>query len=255
MGYSGGRGGQKPSKTYLMYGDSFSLGGKVNDSQTFAYIVEHKQKIRIVNFSVPGFGTDQQRLLYQETSMWIDADGYIFSISIESIIRNIQRYRPSWKGREAYGLYFRAKPYYLITNDHLVLQGVPVPGNRFRRNELVKTDYPLFNTSCAYKDDRYSAWTLMKMILSELIAEIPKQKKIVLLLLPDEDYYINNVTAHYRSRFTEFASNYQNVIIIDALDSFLGYRTSERKKLFFPYDHHYTPLGHRVIASFLKAIL
>ncbi len=109
----------------LLFGDSQSAGDGVNNAQRYSDLLEKTlPDFELYNYSISGTAPDQQFLAYQEQSA-VERDLLIVALYVE----NIRRVN-SWflKSRDANGEeYIRAKPYYLIENDELVLHHVPVP--------------------------------------------------------------------------------------------------------------------------------
>jgi carbamoyltransferase len=118
----------------LLFGDSQSAGDGVNNVQRYTDLLEKAlPDFELYNYSISGTGPDQQFLAYQEHSA-VERDLLIIALYVENIRRVNSRFI---KSRDASGeAYIRAKPYYLIENDELVLHHVPVPKTAWTEETL-----------------------------------------------------------------------------------------------------------------------
>jgi carbamoyltransferase len=109
----------------LIFGDSQTAGDGVINAQRYTDLLEKSlPDFELNNYALSGTGPDQQFLAYQENSA-IEHDLLIIALYVENIRRVNARVV---KSRDASGEeYFRAKPYYQIENNELVLHNVPVP--------------------------------------------------------------------------------------------------------------------------------
>src|SRR3989442_6670299 len=59
---------EKPATTrrILLFGDSHTAGDGVSNGQRYGDLLEEQLGIQVYNFGLPGTGTDQQYLAYQE---------------------------------------------------------------------------------------------------------------------------------------------------------------------------------------------
>ena len=100
----------------LILGDSFTFGIYVDNAQSYPTVLqrEHLPQWEVLNFGVPGFGPDQMLLLYQQIGVRYSADVVVFALYTGGEERATRRFA------------YYAKPYFLLADRRLVLQGVPV---------------------------------------------------------------------------------------------------------------------------------
>lgn len=109
----------------LFFGDSQAAGDGVANPLRFTDLVEKRLAgLEIYNYGLSGSGTDQQFLTYEENRS-VEHDLVVIVLYAENVRRNARRVLRS---QDANGeVLFRAKPYYDVVDDSLVLRNVPVP--------------------------------------------------------------------------------------------------------------------------------
>ena len=98
---SGSRGGHEFVKEkiatgprLLLFGDSFTAGDGVSDGKRYGDLLEQLiPGLEVYNLAMPGTGTDQHYLIYQEFARDIESDLIILGVSVENILRVKARYR------------------------------------------------------------------------------------------------------------------------------------------------------------------
>jgi lysophospholipase L1-like esterase len=263
----------------FLFGDSFTAGEGVSDGQRFGDLLEKQTpQLDVWNFGLPGTGTDQHYLAYQEYAKNIPCDLLILAVFIENIRRVTAHYRIYLDENQNRVCY--AKPYFELSQDgHLELQGVPPRSEPLLESELPQNErawidqggrYPairkfLIKTGLkemAQKFTRYQplpeydrpnhvAWRVMRALLTRWIKEHPGP----VLLMPIPQYqYIEELSdpRPYQSRFQELVQE-TGVFLHDPLKDFLKHSKEERRAFRFNSDAHLTPRGHDVLASSLAA--
>jgi len=107
--------------TYAIVGDSFAFGLGVNDADTFVHRLNTNPpgSGRYLNFSMPGFSTDQEYLLLRET---------VFSFLPDAVALIVYLGNDLFDNELPFPLQAEnAKPYYEQTPEGLVLKNSPVP--------------------------------------------------------------------------------------------------------------------------------
>jgi len=108
----------------VIIGDSMSFGYGVNDEETYAALIDKSiPNVEVINLSVSGYGTDQELLRLQKQGFDFKPDLVILQITDNDFIDIMRPFR-----------YERAKPYFIIENENLVLKNVPVKND----NEYAK---------------------------------------------------------------------------------------------------------------------
>jgi len=109
---------EKPAGVFriAVFGDSFAFGEGVSDDQTFASLLEESHRaLQVLNFAVPGYGTDQMYLRYQQSGIQYRPDLVLQMIFVQDIHRDLLTFRD-------YG-----KPIFRLRDGTLVLENTPVP--------------------------------------------------------------------------------------------------------------------------------
>jgi hypothetical protein len=118
----------------LVFGDSQTAGDGLTNAQRFTDLIEKAvPDIELYNYALSGTGPDQQFLMYDEYAT-VEHDLVIIAVYVESLRRANARV---CKSRDSNGEEnYRAKPYYTIENDELVLHHVPVPKQAWTEQTL-----------------------------------------------------------------------------------------------------------------------
>jgi hypothetical protein len=124
----------------MLFGDSQTAGdGTINALRYSDLLEKAVPDLEINNYGLSGTGTDQQLLTYRENSA-IEHDLVVIGIYVENVRRLSSRLVRS---RDASGEeVFRAKPYFTLDRDGMVLRNVPVPKQPFTEETLPKELIP-----------------------------------------------------------------------------------------------------------------
>jgi lysophospholipase L1-like esterase len=268
----------RPEGAYrvLLFGDSFTAGDGVSNRDRFGDLLEGRiPGLQVLNFGLPGSGTDQQYLAWREMAAGIDHDLLVIAVQVENIRRVAARLRTfEAEGREV----VLAKPYFTLEADgSLSLHQVPVPReplrpedipaeqlrhldrggdhalvrkvvNKLGVREVVQT-LTRYQPLPAYDRADHPDWRLMHAILARWVAE----SATPVLLVPVPLYqYVEETSSPdaYQQRFRELAAH-TGAALHDPLPDFHRLGKTERRQLRFPRDIHPTPAWHRVMADSL----
>jgi carbamoyltransferase len=258
----------------LLFGDSQTEGDGTSNGERYSDFLEKIiPNLEVYNYGLPGTGTDQHYLVYQECAK-VDHDLVIVGMYVENIGRVAHRYFPYLDdaGNET----IHAKPYYTLDeNRELVLHHVPVrkepipresftpeesahiyQGVRFAgiRNVVKKLGLRdlmqkvvKFQPLPDYDSPENSNWILLRAILEKWIqvSEVP----VLLVLLPMWPYIEESSDpTNYQTRFQELARD-AGCALHDPLADLWKYSAADRRAFRFAHDSHYTPSGHRAIAE------
>jgi len=134
IGARGGREyGEQPAEgntRIVCFGDSYTYGSEVPDGDDWPAQLESRLPgTEVLNFGVPGYGTDQALLRFRREGLH-GASIALLGVLIENIGRNVNRYRPLYYTRTQN---CGAKPRFRLDGAHLEL--VPLPYRE--RSELI----------------------------------------------------------------------------------------------------------------------
>jgi len=269
----------------LVFGDSFTAGDAVPNRQRYTELLEPALSARgsapveFYNFGLSSTGTDQHYLIWQHFARGIDHDLVMIVVFVENIRRVAAQFRPHHdeQGRER----IYAKPYYRLDDGALQLCGVPPRRDPYEEHELSAeqgaavdhggrlpllrkivnalgvrdmvqkmTQYqPLPHYDSANNPD----WLLMRAILTEWIAAIGKPVLLVPLPLPQHLDQTCDASG-YQARFAELAAA-THCMLHDPLPELLNIPALARRLLRWEKDIHFTPAGHKALASSLEPVL
>jgi carbamoyltransferase len=260
----------------VLFGDSYTAGDGVSIGYRYGDLLEAGLgRAQVLNFGLPGSGTDQQYLAFREFAAGIDYDLMIISPMVENIRRILRPFSLTIQGTDGQ-VVRRPKPYFELTDGRLELRQVPVPrevipvatesigellgekppGRLKRLLHSLFRKYPdlhLFLTRVRrlkfppeYESPHDPGWLLMKGILTTWI----RQSKTPVILCPiptfahiDKGYSPQG----YLRRFAELDAD-----VVDLLPEFWKLNAVERRRCRFPIDDHPTRFGHEVIARGLS---
>lgn len=110
-----------------IFGDSFTYGFEVTREQSYPYLLQQLgHRLEVLNFGVPGYGTDQAYLSYRKLRAerpHFAIDTVIVGFTIENIYRNINILRPAYSMTS--GLPFTKPRYIIADDDSLKLANIP----------------------------------------------------------------------------------------------------------------------------------
>jgi hypothetical protein len=273
----------------LVFGDSQTAGEGVANAQRFTDLVERALPgIELYNYAVSGTGPDQQFLIYQEYA-GVEHDLVVIALYVESIRRANARVV---KSRDASGEeYFRAKPYYDIQDDELVLHHVPVPKQPWTEQTVPPEFLPYLYPprlaqqrhaawmlggagrlaglrrsvkAAAMRFERFRPmpefdspdnprWVLPRRILEAWIRTSPTP----VLVIPIPHYFfLQSPTASlgYRARLRELTAA-TGCHLYDPLPDLLRLSTDERSELWSDSSGHLSIRGHQTLANLFVPVL
>jgi len=101
------------------FGDSFTHCDEVPTAATWPALLESwGEGLEVLNFGVPGYGTDQSLLRYRRDGRRFSPSVVLVGLLLENVGRNVNRFRPFWDPRT--GL-VRTKPRFVLDGDRLDL--------------------------------------------------------------------------------------------------------------------------------------
>jgi len=260
----------------LLFGDSFTAGDGVSNAQRYGDQLERKiPNLEVYNFGLPGTGTDQHYLAYQEFAAGIEHDLLILGVTVENIGRVAAHFRPYINEDGETVIY--AKPYYELEAGGLVLRNVPVAKEPVQRSsmsadESKRVDWGLpfaglrklakrlgvrdlaqkvtrFQPVPDYRTPDNPNWLVMRAILEEWIKRSPVP--VILMPIPLFPFIEGSSDpTHYQARFREVAQA-TGCLLHDPLPDFQNHAPAERRGFRFERDVHLTPAGHAALAASL----
>lgn len=261
-------------KRVMIFGDSFTAGDGVENSQRYSDLLQSKiENIEVFNFGLSHSGTDQQYLIFKEIAKKMNPDLVIISPLLENIRRNMKSelLNQTQDGQ----FFFRSKPYFEIQNSDLKLCNIPVPKTKLFNSETISVDeHSKFRIALSgikkflyeklkiktnifpeYDSESRIEWKIMKAILTKWIKEV--DCPVVLMPIPwylqfeNPDKY---VTENYIQRFKSL-EDYSKCNVINLLEEFQKYDSHRRRSFTYKYDKHFSPEGHAVVAESLISII
>ena len=259
----------------LLFGDSFTAGDGVSNGKRFGDVLETLiPDLEVFNFGMPGTGTDQHYLIWQEWGRGVEADLVIISALVENIRRVNSKSRPFKNDKGEDCVY--SKPYYELEGGKPVLHGVPVQREPLTEEQLASAAagvaqsgrFPLLRKAVnklglrdlAQKVTGYQPlpeydspdtpdWLLMRAIVLEWVRQIPQP--VLLLPFPLSQYIEETASPdNVIARFREVAQE-AGCQMHDVLPDLKKYSMAERREFRFPVDVHPTPKGHEAVAKSL----
>lgn len=274
--------GERPAgmKRVLLFGDSYTAGDCVSNGYRYGDLLERRiPGLQVLNFGLPGTGTDQHYLAWKECARGIEHDLLVISTLVENVRRVVARARVYHNDRGEPLVY--SKPYYEQVDGELRLRNVPVPkkpipedeierqtdgavdrGGRFERLRGIVNQLGL--RDIAQKITRYQplpefdraddpAWTLMRAILERWIAE--HGGPVLLVPIPLYQYVEQTASPRaYRARFAELAAA-TGCTLHDPLDDLARHSPDERRSFRFDCDPHPTRAGHEALARSIAPVV
>jgi lysophospholipase L1-like esterase len=276
----------KPADRFriLLFGDSYTAGDGVSNGQRYGDLIEAKlDRAEVLNFGLPGSGTDQQFLAFREFCRDMTYDLLLICPLVENIRRNVTDHRITMNSTDGQ-LVRRPKPYFVLRAGRLELHNAPVPrqvepvadayaeviaasraGKSAARRLLSTLLQPFFTRHpharglvqrfrgicypAEYEDPSHPSWLLMKAILSAWAAQA--DAPVVICPLPTPGHIQRYLrTDGYRLRFAELAAE-AGAELADAVPAFWDLPPRQRRACMFEHDPHLNQRGHEVLADAL----
>ena len=128
----------------VVVGDSYTAGDGVSNAFRYTDLLEQRllsacggSGVQVLNFGLPGSGTDQQLLALRELGAGLEYDILVLAPMVENIVRNLDSHRLATSAFSG-ELVERPKPYFTLEGKTLALHHVPVPKDA--REPAAKSD-------------------------------------------------------------------------------------------------------------------
>lgn len=275
------------------FGDSFTHGDEVENKYTWqSQMSATEENLEVINFGVGGYGLDQAFLRYKEDGLSYNPNIVFIGYMTENIARSVSVYRPFYVPETNGPL---AKPRFIINENALELIDNPIQKKEeyfdLLRNpekvlprlgekdffyqtkyhksmidvlpsvRLFKILHHEFFQEKFLKDEVYNenseAFKVTIKIFDKFVKSTLQNNSLpVILVFPyDHDLYTYGTegTKGYQPLLNYFED--KEYIYVDLLDAFnkLGYGLSMND--FFPNKAHYSPLGNKLVASYIMSYL
>ena len=271
---------QRPPGTFrvLVFGDGHTAGTGVDDHLRFGDLLERRlgDYVQVLNFGLPGSGTDQQLLAFRQHGRELEHDLLLLCPQVENILRNLESVTEVPSTDPDAPTLRMPKPRFSLEGEELLLHpppaqlpppGVtaepPAPPPTFVRGLLrrvtaeVDKKVPGFHAftrrvrGVSYPEQYGSpddpAWQLMRTILSTFVAEA--RSPVVLAPIPTSDHVEGGLLADsYLMRFGELAAD-AGCELVHLLPLFFDQPRAIREHCRFPGDPRPTPRGHALYAE------
>jgi hypothetical protein len=278
---------QKSKPRTALVGDSFTFGFGVNDTETFhAQLSQLDPNNEYINFSVPGYSTDQQYLLIKEQASSFSIDHYILVFYLGNDLLDNPLPFPLQAAR--------GKPFFELQEQQLQLKNSPVPkttktaalqsstlNSIIFGDELTQYTTPLDRV-------RASSQLLSMMIPSSASAEVSainkilerrlveqeklllalltatqketqqQNSKLTLALLPGQSYIISptSYSAYFQDYVRIKTKKMAASLGIDTIDiaEQLSKQYRQGDVWFHPNEGHLTAEGHKKLAEIINTM-
>ncbi|MCA9707445.1 MAG: hypothetical protein KDK70_16455 [Myxococcales bacterium] len=272
---------QKPPGVFrlVVFGDGHTAGSGVDAHERFTDLLERRlgTYVQVLNFGLPGSGTDQQLLGFRQFARELEHDLLLLCPQVENILRNLEGYAPvpsADPDADPDAPPLLPKPRFSLEGEELVLHPPPVapppdtpegpaPPPSLVRSLLrrvsaeVDKKVPGFQAFTRrvrgvgypeeYADPQQPAWRLMRAILQTFVAEA--RTPVVLAPIPTFGHIDGGLSADpYLTRFGELAFE-TGCELVNLLPRFFDEPRAVRERCRFPRDPRPSPLGHSMIAD------
>ncbi len=269
----------------LVFGDGHTAGLGVDEAVRFTELLErqlggpgpHHDRVQVLNFGLPGAGTDQLLLGFRQHGRDIEHDLLVLCPQVETILRNLEGHAPvpsADPDADPDTPHLLPKPRFSLEGPELVLHPPPsdpppptadgpatppslvrgllrqftaevekkVPGFHAFTRRVRGVGYPE-----EYSDPQQPAWRLLQAILRTFIAEA--RTPVVLAPIPTFEHVDGGLAAGpYLARFGEVAVE-GRCELVNLLPRFYDEPRSVREQCRFARDPHPTALGHSMFAE------
>lgn len=275
----------------LLFGDSQTAGDGVANAERYGDLLETAVPgLEIYNYALSGTGPDQQLLAYQEFAD-VEHDLLIVALYVENIRRVNRRLITSLEANGEQAFY--PKPYYVLEQDELVLQNVPVPKKPFTEETLPEDQRPYVYSYCetnvfsrneqprwgkllphgplrrTLKDllIRFSGfqplpdydspdnpdWLLLRRILETWYQA--SEKPVLLVTIPHYSYFVSRGdSGGYQARFRELSQS-SGCYLYDPLPDLWKFNAEERRSFWCDSAGHLSAQGHQALAGLLTPVV
>lgn len=257
---------EKPKGIYriVLLGDSNGFGWGIADGKYFAALLDEEiDSVEVVNFSLSGYGTDQQYLRFVEEGIAYHPDLVIVQVTPNDF-EEIQH--PFFNGK--------AKPQFVLTDQkEIQLINVPVKPMGPKAEDFYDNSLPVpfrewlgwHSYAYNYFNDKY--YMLKRRTSRSKSAELSRQvfsttsvllfKKIIgLLKVKLDEIGSKGLIVHASKEVSE--NKYLSDCPLPVLDLYPVVEASEREHgvaLYYADGVHWNELGHRVIAEEIKKVI
>ncbi len=272
---------------YAFVGDSFTFSFGVDDNETFIHLLnsQEKQNNIYLNFGVPGYSTDQEYLLIRKRVLHFSPDVVLLVVYLGNDLFDNELPYPLQANR--------AKPYYELMSDELILRNTPVPmepkpseqykndlttavlGDSSRSNglidrivnrvellRLIKNNlFKPLNHSDQFEERFDHTLDLFAAIIGQTRDTCNKKNiKLSLVLMPGRSYVEqpDSVSAQYqdylRKKIVKNSGN-MGVGVIDLATHLRERYERAPGRWYYPHEGHLTAVGHRIVYDILSPIL
>ncbi len=266
-----------------LVGDSFTFGLGVDDDSTFAAVLDRRlTETLVLNYSIPGFSTDQQLLLAEERILPKPPQQVLLLAYLANDVFDNAREYPLQAEH--------AKPYFELKGGDLTLRNQPVPrvakpsaqrrinlgaylkaGKKTTGLSAYLREFALWRRFGPAAEGGLSLPTFTARFEPELrlfYALVSRFKdkvrgtgaefKLVLLAGASHAQHPDSDSARFQEYFRAEISQWATANAVPLIDVAEGLRHRYARApggWFFPNDGHLTPLGHEVVADMLAEAL
>ncbi|MCB1056153.1 MAG: SGNH/GDSL hydrolase family protein [Acidobacteria bacterium] len=260
----------KPAGRYriVALGDSFTLGYGVGDEETYEADLERLDpRLQVVNMGQGGYGVGQCYLWYRQHAEALDADLLVFALIADDIWRMAGN-----RTANGYG-----KPTFRLDGERVVVEGQPAPDKISTGSPLLErgqgVDYFLHRSALARSlaalvPDRSSPAArqdgdqLMAVTLA-MIRDLDEDSRrngrsFAVVLFPELRELTDAAAVETYGQVSDVLGAYcasRRIPFLDLRPAFASQGATAQTFYLDEAWHHYSPAGHRFVASQLNAWL
>lgn len=265
----------------VVCGDSMAAGQFVSNQLRFSEILERRtSNLEVINLALEGSGTDQQLLIFEAFAEHFQFDIVVLLPFLQNARRNMVEYRlaiDKATGRRI----LQPKPRFELVGNALQLRNVPVPTTRpdvadaGARALLTDVDHSTrarlksrLNQSAfvqqskrlayqiirwepfpEYRNAHSQEWQLMEALVQRFKVAVG-DKPLLIAPVFYSSYVRYSMARNYWRRYASL-SRFPGIHPIDLLPYFKKLGAEAVRCFMDPYDFHFSPQGHMVVADAL----
>jgi hypothetical protein len=264
----------KPAGVFriMVCGDSMAAGQFVSNAQRFSELLERRiPNLEVINLALEGSGTDQQVLLYEHVGLRYEHDLVLLLPFLQNIRRNMAGAREAIDPATGQTV-LRPKPRFELQDGSLIFRApledadAPTDTPSSTRIKGVINSWPGVSLAKRlifrfrpwepfpeYRDRNGEPWRLMEALVDRL-RTLASPRPLVIAPTFYAGYLQLRMARNYWIRFASLQRPH-SVFAVDLLPHFQREGPEAIRCFQEPFDMHFSPHGHLVLADALQVEL